>query len=251
MITVSAAGRSDIGRVRERNEDSFMLSEPSAPVFWAVVCDGMGGHIEGDVASREAAAGFAEAAWAFAKSDAVAPGFDAIEAILRSANARVVAAQSPEAGILGMGATLASLFIDRRGGTRVFIAHAGDSRVYRLRSRKMARLTTDHNIAEDLRRQGLVDIETRLAPRYGAQITRFMGMVDFPVPEIAELEIETGDLFLLCTDGLSNVLGESAIASLMEPGDPAVTVDRLIQAALDAGAPDNITAVAVKCGPIA
>jgi protein phosphatase len=246
MTTLKTAARTLTGR-RKRNEDAYFI-EPRAHVF--AVLDGMGGQGGGDVASSIAAMTLADffaniandpdATWPYA-IDVRRPMIEnQLDAAIRLANRRIRAQRHAELG--AMGTTIASLAI--RGPLAVF-AHVGDSRVYLLRDGVLRQLTRDHSLYEQLRNEGL-----QLPPLsefvHANVITRALGPIDDERPDLARIELHTGDRFLLCTDGLSGELPPHRIAALLGHGTVDEAADALIRAAYDSGSRDNITVIVVE-----
>jgi PPM family protein phosphatase len=234
MLRVSEqAFRTDTGRQRHANEDAYFAS---APLF--AVADGMGGAQAGEVASRIAAESFEPAE----------RGDESPEAYLRSiveeANRRIHSIAERDSSRSGMGTTLTAAIVE---GDEVSIAHVGDSRAYVYRDGELRMLTSDHSLVEELRRQGrLTDAQAADHPQRSI-ITRALG------PE-EEVEIDTltvsarpGDVFLLCSDGLTTMVGDEQIAAVLDESDELNdAVDRLVREANQAGGRDNITAVAFR-----
>jgi PPM family protein phosphatase len=227
------AFRSDTGRQRTANEDAYYARPP---LF--AVADGMGGAQAGEVASRIAADAF----------EPVDRGGQAPEAFLRSiaeaANERIHELAEQEQSHSGMGTTLTSALVE---GEEVSLAHVGDSRAYLFREGDLRLLTSDHSLVEELRRQGrLTDQQAEDHPQRSI-ITRALG------PE-REVEVDTmtyrarpGDVFLLCSDGLTTMVTEERIAAaLREAPDLDAAVSRLVREANDAGGRDNITVGAFR-----
>ena len=227
------AHRSDTGRQRNANEDSYFARPP---VF--AVADGMGGAQAGEVASRLAAESF----------ESVQRGEESPEAYLRAiaktANARIHRLAQADSSRSGMGTTLtAALFEDDEVG----FAHVGDSRAYLFRDGELKLLTSDHSLVEELRRQGrLTDEQAQDHPQRSI-ITRALG------PD-REVEVDTmtyrarpGDVYLLCSDGLTTMLREDRIAAVLaDAASLDDAVDRLVREANQAGGRDNITVVAFR-----
>lgn len=226
------AGASDVGRVREGNEDSLLL----APPLYAVA-DGLGGHQAGEVASKLAVDTLLENAPRRADAKALARA-------VRAANAAVMDAALEGRGRAGMGTTLTAVMVD---GLRLAVSHVGDSRGYLLhRTGRLERITQDHSMVADLVRQGrLTEEESRVHPNRSV-ITRALGSDAEMVADSYELTAEWGDRLLLCTDGLTSLVTDDEIANiLMRHPDAKEAVDALIAAARLAGGFDNITAVVV------
>jgi serine/threonine protein phosphatase PrpC len=244
-LGIHSFGRSITGR-RRRNEDAYLLA-PETGVF--AVLDGMGGYDGGDVASSIAAqtitqfyaaiAADPEATWPYAIDLGKTLAQNRVDAAIRLANRRIRERRDEQLG--SMGSTVALMSV---AGSRIVLGHLGDSRIYRLRDNELIQLTCDHSLYEQLRASGL-PLPPLSEFLHANVITRALGPNDDERPELAELEIEIGDRFLLCTDGLSGVLEPDAIAALLDVGTCEQACDALIDAAYQAGSRDNITAIVV------
>jgi protein phosphatase len=219
---------SDIGKARDRNEDSF-LAEP--PVF--AVADGMGGHKGGDVASSLAIR--------VLEGDSLpADGAQLVERV-REANHAVFERSSTDANVEGMGTTMTATIA---GGGSLRLAHVGDSRAYLLRDGTLRRLTEDHTLVQRMVSEGrLTEEEASVHPQRSV-ITRVLGIEDRVQVDEGAVEVRDGDRILLCTDGLTGMVAEKEIETILKRAqDPQAASDRLIAAANDAGGLDNITVV--------
>ncbi len=225
MTSVRAAGLSDLGQVRANNEDSSFV-DPQGRLF--LVADGMGGHAGGEVASDIVARAAAAAA---AGAGGWADPARELEAMLERADAEVRLRAS--GALHGMGSTAVALYL--RDG-RAWIAHTGDSRAYRWRAGRLDRLTVDHTPEMELGLQG---------SRSGL-LTRAIGIGDDPACDLDEADAAPGDRFLLCSDGLTDMVGDLRIAGVLASGqEPTAMARDLIEAANAAGGRDNVTAVVV------
>lgn len=248
-LPVEAFGRTDIGQVREVNEDSYAVL-PRVGLF--MVADGMGGHEAGDVASRMAITCVRDAfededtTWPFGVSDAGCrvPSDDLLRAALTRANGHIRRAAERAKQAKGMGTTFAGILVLQ---DRLVIAHVGDSRVYRLRGRQFDLLTQDHSLLNKLVHEGKWDpAEADAFPAPNA-ITRALGGDD-------ELEVDTltevpepDDTYLICSDGLHGMVKPRDLASIiLKAADLTQAVSRMIERANDNGGHDNITAVLVR-----
>jgi protein phosphatase len=233
MIRVAEhVARTDTGHQRATNEDSHL---ERAPIF--VVADGMGGAQAGEVASQVAISHFSEE-FAAAGED----GDGAVDRLARAAhgaNAEIHALAEADSRRAGMGTTLTAAYV---GGDEVFFVHVGDSRAYRLRQGVLERITEDHSLVEELLRQGrLTEAEAEEHPQRSI-ITRALG----PEPDV---DIDTftvdalaGDVYLLCSDGLTSMVGETAVEAILRRAtDLNGAADELVRAALAAGGRDNVT----------
>jgi PPM family protein phosphatase len=228
------AFRTDTGRQRNANEDSFFTR---APVF--VVADGMGGAQAGEVASKAAAE-------AFAGELASAPPERLLRETIEGANRSIHEHAREDPGLAGMGTTITAAIVDPKA-EEVAIGHVGDSRAYRLRGGKLERLTRDHSLVEEMRRKGqLTEAQAEDHPQRSI-ITRALG----PEPEV-EVDLQTvpaqaGDVFLICSDGLTTMLDDDHIARLLGRASTMQTAVRaLVDEANRAGGRDNITVVAFR-----
>jgi PPM family protein phosphatase len=228
------AFRTDTGRQRNANEDSYFARPP---IF--VVADGMGGAQAGEVASKTAAEAFDRDLPAGSPEQVLR---ETIEAANREINERANADPS----LTGMGTTITAAIVNAQS-EEVAIGHVGDSRAYRLREGKLERLTRDHSLVEEMRRKGqLTDAQAEGHPQRSI-ITRALG----PEPEV-EVDLQTvpaapGDVFLLCSDGLTTMIGEEQIARRLT-GATSMTaaVRALVDEANRAGGRDNITALVFR-----
>jgi protein phosphatase len=227
---VEQAGLTDVGRQRHANEDSYFQRPP---LF--AVADGMGGAKAGEVASRIAVETFEEA------GDAIAAPERRLEELAREANRRIYdKAQSDEAH-RGMGTTLTSAFV---GDKEVSIGHVGDSRAYRLRDGGLDQLTHDHSLVAELERTGqLSSAEAEHHPQKSI-ITRALG----PEPDVlVDTHTHTarpGDVYLLCSDGLTSMLSEDEVARILRGADSLdAAAEALVRAANQSGGKDNITVI--------
>lgn len=236
-----------VGR-RDNNEDA-LFSDSSLGLF--AVADGLGGYEGGEVASQLAIETLVElvkrnqadedATWPYALDRALTLDENLAMAAARLAHERIVRRRT---GMLAqMGSTLALLLAGRDG--RATIAHIGDSRVYRLRQGRLQRLTIDHSFYEELLRSGAPDLPPRHEFPYTNIITRALGISGSA--EVQTIELAAGDIYLLCTDGLSEVVDEVRMGQILSSRPLAIACRELIEASYDGGGKDNITAVLVDC----
>jgi PPM family protein phosphatase len=228
------AVRTDTGRQRNANEDSFFTS---APLF--VVADGMGGAQAGEVASKTAAE-------SFATELPQGPPLRALEQTIEAANRTIHELARKDPGLAGMGTTTTAAIVDLEA-EEVAIGHVGDSRAYRLRKGKLEQLTRDHSLVEEMRRKGqLTDAQAEDHPQRSI-ITRALG----PEPEV-QVDLQTvpaqpGDVFLICSDGLTTMLDDERIARILARATSLQAAARaLVDEANRAGGRDNITVVAFR-----
>lgn len=223
--------RSDVGLVRAHNEDSFLVR---SPLF--AVCDGMGGHAAGEVASGIAVRTIAEHAPEHA--DEILLG-----AAVEAANAAVLEGAASGLGKPGMGCTASCVFIEQN---RMSIAHVGDSRVYLLHGGTLVRITHDHSYVEELVDAGEITAdEARIHPSRSI-ITRALGSDPDMYADHFTLDVTVGDRVILCSDGLSSMVPDKQIEELaVSSVTPQAAADTLVSAALTAGGHDNVTVVVV------
>jgi serine/threonine protein phosphatase PrpC len=233
---VEHAGRTDVGRQRSANEDDFVL----APPFFAVA-DGMGGAKAGEVASAMATEVFE------GESDSGEPAETQLARILLEANRRIYDLAVSDESHRGMGTTLTAAKVT---GDEISLAHVGDSRAYRMREGELEQLTKDHSLVAELERSGQITAEAAEHHPQRSIITRALG----PEPEV---EVDTytvtgreGDLFLLCSDGLTSMISDEEIGSILRSAASLdAAADALVRAANQSGGKDNITVVMFRVGP--
>ncbi|WP_293865848.1 protein phosphatase 2C domain-containing protein [uncultured Alsobacter sp.] len=231
-------GATHAGRVRDHNEDSFCLRPDSG--LW-VVADGMGGHAAGEVAS----AAIVEVLGAVGPQESAANLMKACDDGLAEANARIRAyAAQRSHGV--MGATVAVLLTF---GEHFACVWSGDSRVYLVRQHTILQVTRDHTEAEDLLAQGvLTEAEAKAWPRRNV-ITRAIGVFEEPMLDHRHGELEPGDIFVLCSDGLTGHVEPDEILAAVSRRRAEIAVGELIGMTLDRGAKDNVTVVVIRYRP--
>ncbi|RIK00467.1 MAG: Stp1/IreP family PP2C-type Ser/Thr phosphatase [Armatimonadetes bacterium] len=242
---VTIACKTDLGLVRENNEDKFeyFLPEDSARLaargLLFVVCDGMGGHEAGQIASELASKRFIEGYMSNASPSAAVALRDAV----RSANRIVHDVATAIPSRRGMGTTLSALALVQRSA---WVAQVGDSRVYRLREGELEALTTDHTWVQETVDSGAMTQEEAEAHPYRHMLTRAIGTDRNVEPDVFEFDLLPGDVFLLCSDGLTNHVPENVIAERLGLEGVSDACASLIQQALAGGGSDNATALVVR-----
>lgn len=240
--TLDVGSFTDVGRVRQRNEDSAKVcSEP--PVY--AVADGMGGHRAGDRASRIAVDAVHD--FLVAASDQEArPSEDTFRGAFRVANRRIIEDASGRPERLGMGTTLTTLVLSDE---EYWIGHVGDSRAFRVRNGSIEQLTDDHSIvAAQVREGGMTEEEARIHPMRHV-LSRCMGCEPDPVVDVYHGKVSLGDVFVLASDGLTGPLLPEVIAEMVSSAPDSDTASRLlVERARSEDGSDNITAVVVGCG---
>ena len=232
LSDVAFGSRTDIGCVREHNEDSLCVAPP---LF--VVADGMGGHAAGEVASEIAVEVISELAPQTLDADALC-------AAVEQANLAIIQAAHQGRGRKGMGTTCTAAMVE---GQRMIIAQVGDSRAYLFHEGKLSQLTRDHSLVAELVEAGeITPEEARFHPRRSA-ITRALGSDPRTSPDLYDFGVSAGDRLLLCSDGLTSMLSDKEIADIMaKTDDPQRCASRLVSAAIAAGGLDNVTVIVVN-----
>ncbi len=227
----SSAGRTDPGRKRRRNEDAYVVDPP---LF--AVADGMGGAQAGEVASRLAAAAFRE----YHEADDLEPE-ERLKAIIGEANHRIYERAQSDTEVTGMGTTVTAALFE---GAGVAIGHVGDSRAYRMRGGELKQLTSDHSLVADLMRSGRLTAEEAESHPQRSVITRALGTDPDIDVDTLTVEASPGDLFLLCSDGLTSMVPDDEILELIQNGRSLESMAKaLVKAANRSGGEDNITVV--------
>ncbi len=236
MLTVAEeAHKTDTGRQRQANEDSYFSR---APLF--AVADGMGGAQAGEVASRIAASAF-ERRQRLSRAE---PAEGQLEEIAQTANREIHQLAQEDSSRAGMGTTLTAAMVRN---DEVSFGHVGDSRAYVLRDGKLKRLTKDHSLVEELRRQGRLTEEQAEEHPQRSIITRALGPEPSVNVDTMTFPARDGDVFLLCSDGLTTMVSDDDIRRiLIESRSLRSAVNRLVEAANRGGGRDNITAVAFR-----
>jgi len=239
-MKVRGAARTDPGRVRRENQDSFGLAPDIGLGF---VADGMGGHAGGKRASEEAARVIMESVAAGAAS-----GTDAalrLRFAIEEANRRIWILPQTEPALHGLGTTIVAVLIE---GDVAHIAHVGDSRLYRIRAGVIEPLTRDHSYLNELADRGVDLVDAAMRARYESVLTRALGVAPTVDTEITSQVIEAGDLFVLCSDGVYRVVtSEELVRIVADAGDDLdAACETVIARANEGGGPDNCTIVALR-----
>jgi protein phosphatase len=238
VIHYSAAAVTDRGRKRTANEDAFGFSVEHG-VY--VVCDGMGGAAAGEIASSLAVD---EMMRLLASGEEVAPTLAAAEEAVLSANQAIYSRSQRNPRLNGMGTTMVVLVADE---SRIRVLNVGDSRAYRLRDRCLEQLTLDHSLVEEQVRAGRMTASQAARSPLKNVITRALGTQSRVTSDVFEMEAEPGDLYLLCSDGLTRELdGPRMEAILSDDLSLEELCDNLVKAANKAGGHDNITCILVR-----
>jgi len=253
-LPLTAFGWTDVGRKRTSNEDFYAIDEPNE-LF--VLADGMGGHNSGEVASRLAVQHLV----AFVTDVARRPGFEfarevppledpaqrLVHAAIQHANERVYIESMKDRRFDGMGTTL---LVALGAGDRVVLAHVGDSRIYRLRDGQLAQVTEDHSWLNHMVQTGQMTREAAIGAKGKNVIMRAVGLKGSVLPDLQSVERRAGDLYLFCSDGLTDLVEDWIIRDVLEAeGDDLYTAARaLVKLANDYGGRDNCTVILLKVG---
>lgn len=242
---LQALGLSDIGLVRQNNEDVWAI-EPSNKLY--ILADGMGGHQAGEVAARETVSNLCER---FTEHLGTQPELltieetqDIVAASIEEVNAHVYKMGRKDRDLRGMGTTLCCLHFHPKG---LIYAHVGDSRIYRLRNKKLSQLTKDHSLLRELMDSGQIDELQAGEFVYKNIITKAVGTEPFVQPTVRHSEIKHHDILLMCTDGLSDLLSRDELEGLLNKrASLSNLAQSLVETAKERGGHDNITVVLVK-----
>lgn len=230
---------SDRGLRREINEDSHAQRRLPGGLL-AIVADGVGGHPGGAFASALAVEQILQAL----EPAAAAPLSDRLSAACQRANAALRQAQLSHQGYEQMATTLVALLAEEQ---RAALLHAGDSRCYRWRQRRLSLLTRDHTLAEQMVDEGTITPTDAARSPYQHILTRGLGLAGQLQYSLREISLQPGDLYLLCSDGLSKPLSDAEIAAVLAQHPATEAAKKLIEAANKAGGPDNITVILIRC----
>jgi protein phosphatase len=242
----------DVGRKRKGNEDSLFVN-PEQQLF--VVADGMGGHAAGEVASRLAVdainefvcltSGDHDITWPFGLDETISYDGNRLKTAIRWANRKVLEATKEKAEYEGMATTVAAVLLD---GEVANLAHVGDSRVYLVRGKELMQLTVDHSWINEQVQSGVLSADQARGHPLRNVVTRALGGKADCVVDMQEHRAETGDILLLCSDGLTSMTPDEEIADIMREseGDLARSAQSLVDAANAHGGEDNITVLLIR-----
>ena len=251
-MRIRYAAKTDVGMKRSHNEDYFSLIEDEQ-VF--MVADGMGGHASGEVASKMAAEAMSEfyqrtkdeeATWPYKMDRSLNYTENRLVCGIKLANYRIFHAAASDIRFKGMGTTLVVCLLQ---GEKAYLAHVGDSRIYRIRKDKIDQLTRDHSLLEDYKdaKPDMTAEEEKNFPHKNV-ITRALGMRETVQVDIASFDLEDGDRFLLCSDGLSGMIEDDQILELVKGAENLEAgVAALVDRANRNGGVDNVTTLLLEC----
>lgn len=237
---MKVVAKTHCGKVRPINEDRYLVPEEGDSIV--LVADGMGGHKAGEVASETAAQTIRACA---VKMHGREISIKTALKWVRQANQIIYRMANEKPECMGMGTTMTFLyFMDKHA----LLAHVGDSRCYRIRDGRIMQLTKDHSLVAELVRIGEITPEQARNHPYRNIITRALGTDDYVAVDAQDIPVEENDVYLLCSDGLSNYLEEDELLQAVQTQPSDALCDHLVQIALDRGGRDNITVVAAYCG---
>jgi protein phosphatase len=248
MSHLVMTGRSDTGMVREHNEDCFLIMPESG---FALLADGMGGHLAGEVASAMAVDRVAQHLMKAlgngkARGGQSVPDSALLTDAIKAANRAIHESSIHRPEQAGMGTTIVAVTFRNNHLT---VAHVGDSRLYRFRSGQLSQVTEDHSMVQELLRRGLITPEEARTSANKNLVTRALGVDPIVEVDVLEQPVEDGDLYLLCSDGLNDVLTDEEIAAALAATDDLETVTRNLVSEVNArGGPDNVSIVLVRTG---
>lgn len=252
-LTTKALGRTDVGRIRRRNEDAF---EVDGERGIAIVADGMGGHPAGNVASalaaEEAVRRLRELSDRLASGEVSAGELgDVMAEAVRGADERVRQEGKDHPEREGMGTTLTAILVER-ASSRAVIGHVGDSRAYRLRDGSLERLTKDHTWVQEQVDAGRLTPQQARGHPYSSILTQGVGLERPAEPDVREVEASPGDLFMVCSDGLVGMLTDGRIQTILSDelprGGLEGAAEALVEAANREGGLDNVTVALLEVG---
>lgn len=227
-----------MGLVRKNNEDSLIISQENG--FFGV-CDGMGGHAAGEVASSLAR----EALLKGVTRNSSDPS-ETLRAGIESANEEIFQFQATKPECRGMGTTVSAIWFSPDDPRHSWIVHVGDSRIYKVARTSLEQLTTDHSPVYRLFQQGMLSKEQMRRHPHKNLLDRSLGVTPTVEPDLIEINIRRGDTFLICTDGLTDELSDREIREIISGGSTDEIADRLVDQAKQTGGRDNISLVVIR-----
>ena len=238
-------GNSDIGRVRTTNEDAFRFGKYEDGAVWAIVCDGMGGALGGKLASSLAADMVSrKIEKSYNRSMSGVSVENMLLSAITTANVTVFDRAAADNSVHGMGTTIVACVVK---DSTACIAHVGDSRAYIISSGEISQITKDHSLVQEMRDRGQITKEQFENHPIKNIITRALGVEESIDIDFDYIDVKSGDVILLCSDGLSGLVGSEELLKIYLDSDFDALCDNYIEAANNYGGRDNITVVAVKC----
>jgi PPM family protein phosphatase len=245
-MLMNTAIRSDVGCIRAINEDRAAVHHSDGGALLALLADGMGGHQAGDIASQTAIDVITTELGSLSTDAADSAWREAVLRAIEIANKAIYSRSQSSPQLSGMGTTVIAAALDER---RLVIGSVGDSRAYLLRSGALNQLTEDHSLVGELLRSGQITPAEALDHPRRNVLTRALGTESHVDADIQLRDWQAGDILLICSDGLTNMMKEQEIVHILqEEGHLEGKADRLIERALEAGGDDNVTVVLVEHG---
>ena len=239
-LRLETVGLTDVGAQREQNEDAFVIDDR---LGFCAVCDGMGGHASGNVASQLAVEAISESLHATSPS---AAGEEPLVSAILQANTRIHTHAQRNEECRGMGTTVVAA---RRQGNLLHLAHVGDSRIYLARGGELTQVTRDHSLTNLY--VDNPELEEKLGPADSNVIVRALGLYEYVEVDAQTMDIQPGDVVLLCCDGLTDMVPDPTIAQVLQGAAPLEQrAGRLVDLANQAGGIDNITVVLLEAQPV-
>lgn len=235
-MKLASGARTDVGRVRAGNEDSYFVD---SPLF--VIADGMGGHAAGDVASATAVEVIQEKRGEISPTDP-----ETLSNVIREANRAIWSRSADDTNLRGMGTTCTMILV---ADSEAKVAHVGDSRAYLFRDGEIRQITDDHTLVGRLVREGKLQPEEAARHPQRSMVTRALGVDEDVEVDLFSLALEEGDRLLICSDGLSGMVSEDEMTEILNnESDPQRAADVLVDMANEAGGEDNITVIVIDVG---
>lgn len=238
-MRVRSCAISDVGRKRQKNEDSYLIND-ELNLF--IVADGMGGHAGGEYASRIAIQTIEQKFQDNLKAP-VAESEVILKAAIQDAGLKIVAKAEEDRALKGMGTTVIALHLDGKHG---LLGHVGDSRGYLFRDGVLEQLTEDHSLVNEQVKSGLITAEEAKTHQFKNIITRSVGVTTEVDVDVISKKLKSGDAFLLCSDGLSNLVETREMEKELREKEPILAAKYLVDLANKRGGDDNITLVLIE-----
>ncbi len=237
-MKIRSCAISDVGRKRQKNEDSYLLND-ELNVY--IVADGMGGHAGGEYASRIAITTIEEKF-----RDDQSKNLSAEERVnlaIREASSRIIQKAEEDRALKGMGTTVICLSLD---GKKAIFGHVGDSRAYLFREQSLEQITEDHSLVNEQVKNGLITAEEAKTHQFKNIITRSVGVSTEVEPDVFTKKVKAGDVFLMCSDGLSNLVEIREMEKELKEREAVLAAKNMVDLANKRGGDDNITLVVVQ-----
>lgn len=239
IMKMQVISKTHVGKVRNNNEDSLLIREP----YLFAVADGMGGYAAGEIASRETLKAFELVTHKLRHGEGADARQILTEAFLK-ANEHIYIMAHKNAAYAGMGTTLTALYLPQEE-SRAYAAHVGDSRLYLYRQNKLSQLTHDHSYVADLVAQGKITDKEAFSHPQKNMLLQAIGVEEQIKTDIIEFNVQAGDILLLCSDGLSDMLHDAEIAAVLAQNNLNEAAEILIKKSLENGGRDNVSFILI------